>query len=701
MLFHRLFLVRFVRPRRLKALARSRLRVVPLEHRLLPSTFTVTDLGDAGMGSDLQGDLRYCITQANANDDPANQIQFQPGLAGTITLTQGSLDITKDLEIDGPGQDLLTISGNHESGVFNITAGPRVKVVTISGLTIADGTGVIVNGLNVGGGIYNDHAQLTVSDCTITGNAVDGVGLGGGIDSLGTLILNSSTVSDNISSGSGGGISSGGLLGGSSVGGVVTINSSLIADNQAGSGFGGGLYLLGPATITDSTISGNSTDNGGGGVYVNGPLQVTFTVAISRSVIVGNTALNGDAGLANSDELVTITDTTVSRNVAPIFAGGVENGLSVARMSITDSVISDNTGIGVESFGQLTVSGSTISGNSNQSSQSEGGGLSIGYGNTTVVNSTISGNTSAMEGGGIFAGGTVNVELTSVTITGNSANGGGQTQHGGGGLASRPSVSQGGRVLLRNTLIAGNFTASLGPDVIGRVTSLGFNLIGQTDDSLGWTATDVTGNFFAPLDPLLGPLQDNGGPTPTHALLAGSPAIERGDPTLGGSLDQRGTVRFHLGANPPVDIGAFDAAVRNGFRVVAPADVVAGEPFALTVVVLDPVGNLASTFTGTIHFSSTDGDAVLPDDYTFVPTDIGVATFMITLQTPGSQQVQVNDVDRPALQAGATVNVDAPARTQGRAANLADLFFGEADPVGLEPPSMFPGRKDHRGLWLE
>ncbi len=674
-----------------------------LECRAVPSTFTVTSLADRGTGSGLRGDLRYAIDTANANPDPSNRIVFRPGLAGTITLAQGSLDITKDLEIDGPGQDLLTVSGNHQSGVFNITADPRVQVVSLSGLTIADGTGVSVNGLNVGGGIYNDHAQLTVSDCTITGNAVNGVGLGGGIDSLGPLILNSSTVSDNISSGSGGGISSGGLLGGTDIGGVVTINSSLIADNQASLGSGGGLYLLGPATITDSTISGNSAAGNsvganGGGVFVNGPLQIPFTVAVSRSVIVGNNAHSG-GGLYNSDEMVTITDTTVSRNATPIFAGGVENALSGALMSITDSVISDNTGIGVESNGQLTVSGSTISGNSNQSSQSEGGGLSIGYGTATIVNSTISGNTSAMEGGGIFASGIVNVELTSVTITGNSANGGAQTQHGGGGLASRPSISQ-GRVLLRNTLIAGNFTASLGPDVIGRVTSLGFNLIGQDDDSLGWTATDVTGNFFAPLDPLLGPLQDNGGPTPTHALLAGSPAIERGDPTLGGSLDQRGTIRFHTGANPPVDIGAFDAAIRNGFRVVAPTEVVAGEPFALTVVVLDPVGNLASTFTGTIHFSSSDSDAVLPDDYTFVPTDIGVATFMITLQTPGSQQVQVNDVDRPALQAGVTVNVDAPSGTLGRAAHLADLFFGEADPAGLEPPSMFPGRKDHRSMWL-
>jgi hypothetical protein len=112
-------------------------------------------------------------------------------------------------------------------------------------------------------------------------------------------------------------------------------------------------------------------------------------------------------------------------------------------------------------------------------------------------------------------------------------------------------------------------------------------LIGETDDSSGWNANDRTGTSLAPLDPLLGPLQGNGGPTPTHAVLAGSPAIETGDPSLFGSVDQRGTFRFHSGANAPVDIGAFDAGVERGFRLTAPAGVVAGAPFALTVEVLD------------------------------------------------------------------------------------------------------------------
>lgn len=525
----------------------------------------------------------------------------------------------------------------------------------------------------------------------MTGNAVGGAGFGGGISSHGRLVLDSSTVTGNTVAGGPNGSAGGGVSAG---GGTVTIDSSLIADNHVGpGGNGGGLDLGVPTTITDSTIAENTAGGQGGGVFSVVPLQTTIPITINRSAIVGNAADTG-GGLYNSDADVMIADTMVSGNSSVRTAGGLDNALSSARMSITDSIIADNIGSGVVNIGQMTLSGSTISGNS---SLFDGGGLEAGYGDTNVVNCTISGNTSATIGGGVSLFGTASIELTSVTITGNSANGTGQTSHGGGGLASRPTISQGGRVLVRNTLIAGNFTASIGPDAIGEVISLGFNLIGQRDDSLGWVTRDRTGDSFAPLDPLLGPLQDNGGPTPTHALLAGSPAVDGGDPTLGGSVDQRGTVRFHSGFNPPVDIGAFDAGVRGNFRLVAPAEVAAGAPFAITVIALDRAGHTASTFTGTIHFSSTDFGAVLPEDYTFVPSDAGVATFTVTLSTEGSQQLGVNDVDIPGIQTAASVMVDPPTAPGGFG---ADLFFGEADPAGFGLPFPFSGRKHVPGLPL-
>jgi hypothetical protein len=680
----------------------------------LLSTFTVIDLGDAGSGSGLQGDLRYCIDTANSNADPSNQIVFQPGLTGTITLTQGPLTISKDLEIDGPGPDALTVSGNHQSGVFSIPADPGGQNVTISGLTIADGTGV----QNRGGGIFSDQVTVTLSNCTVTGNAVDTSGFGGGIylnggtvtlnscmvsantsggggggiyNNFGTLIVNASTVSGNTSGASGGGILSiGSHLGQPDA--MVTITSSLIADNSsAPGGFNvGGVDINGPVTITDSTISGN-TGYWGGGISLLGSLTHQTIATISGCAIFGNTASTLGAGLANQEDTLTITDTVVSGNTSVRDAvGGIYNG---GRLTLIDSVVSDNVGGGIRNFRPLTISGSTISGNS------IGGGLVTNFADTQVVNSTFSGNSSGQGGGGIAVLPNGLAELTSVTITGNTGNGTG-FRSGGGGLSVLSTYGN-GRAFLRNTLIAGNFTDGAGPDVYGTVISLGYNLVGAADDSQGWGATDVTGSSSSPIDPRLGPLQNNGGPTPTHALLFGSPAINHGDPALGLSVDQRGTIRFHNGVLPPVDIGAFDANHLLAFRILAPSEVTAGEPFAITVTALDGSGHTASTFVGRVHFSSTDSGAALPNDYTFNAADGGVATFTVTLQTPGNQQLQVADVVPPGFGGSATVQVDAPPETPGRAARLADLFVGEADALDLDPSFGVPGRKDHRGLKLD
>src|SRR5262249_9446184 len=147
-------------------------------------------------------------------------------------------------------------------------------------------------------------------------------------------------------------------------------------------------------------------------------------------------------------------------------------------------------------------------------------------------------------------------------------------------------------------------------DVRGAVLSLGHNLVGEADTSTGWQSSDLTGTSANPIDPRLGPLQDNGGPTRTPAPFADSPAIDRGDPVLSRSLDQRGTFRVFDGFPP--DVGAVEAQQAVGFRLTLPDHVTAGQPFALTVVALDQWGNTATTYAGTIHFDSSDPGAVLP-----------------------------------------------------------------------------------------
>jgi predicted outer membrane repeat protein len=379
----------------------------------------------------------------------------------------------------------VTISGNHQSGVFNITADPRAQVVAISGLTIADGTSVIVGGQDVGGAIYNDHAELTLSHCTIAGNSATSTpfGRGGGIYLTGgTLTLDSCTVSGNASGGSGGGIyNSGGTLivddssvsgntSGESGGGIYSrqffpfpddttfvLNSSLIADNHSGNvAFDvGGLDISDAATITDSTISGN-TGYFAGGIALLGTLARQTITTISGCAIVGNTASTLGAGLVNQEDSLTITRTIVFGNTSVREATrGIRNA---GRLTLSDSIISDNVGGGIRNFHQLTISRSTISGNT----RGDGGLLTV-FGRTEIVNSTFSGNSSDHGGGGINVMPDTVAELTSVTITGNTANGTGP-RAGGGGLSVLSTYGN-GRAILWNTLVAGNFSANLGPDV--------------------------------------------------------------------------------------------------------------------------------------------------------------------------------------------------------------------------------------------
>jgi hypothetical protein len=163
----------------------------------------------------------------------------------------------------------------------------------------------------------------------------------------------------------------------------------------------------------------------------------------------------------------------------------------------------------------------------------------------TVRNSTISGNSVIGNGfimvGGIFSTGTLTI--TSSTISANSGNQAG-------GLS--------GSAVLSNTIIAGNSPTSI-PDVAGTLTSYGYNLIGNGAGSSGFNTTDWVGTAQQPLNPSLGPLQDNGGPTPTHALLPGSWARNRGAPTLEPvTFDQRGP-GFPRVVNGRIDIGAVEA----------------------------------------------------------------------------------------------------------------------------------------------
>jgi hypothetical protein len=611
-------------------------RLEALEDRLLLSTFTVVDLGDGGIGAGLQGDLRYCIASANANADLSNRIVFQPGLTGTVLLTQGGLTITKSLEIDGPGSGELTVSGNHQNGVFNVTA-PAGDTVILADLTIADGTGFQVSGQlgTAGGGLKIDAAAVTLNRCIVSGNSVSQYGFGGGIYNSGTLILNDSTVADN-----------NGYSGILSSRGPLTVNRSTFEDNNLFIG-GAAIESSGPAAINDSTFEDNTFL-----AIINGG-----NMTITASTIDDNYG----GGINNTPSgSLTLTASRVERN-AGYYGGGIENH---GAFTIVDSVIAHNTARGnaggIGNFdGRMTVTGSTIADNT---ADLFGGGIS-NIAQLVLENTTISGNHATVAGGigdndpdPRFRPASF-LEITSCTITANTASGSFGGEEGGGGLyaggLARPA-------LIRNTLIAGNHTDTVGPDIHGTVTSLGYDLVGDPSDSTGWSGSDLRGTAESPLDPQLGPLQDNGGPTPTQALLAGSPALRAGDPLLRFSSDQRGSGRTSAPLQAEVDIGAFNAGDASQFLLAAPATAGVGEPITVTLTALDRWGNRASTYTGTVHFSSTDLNAMLPDDSGLAADDAGSGTFTVVLNTPGDQRIRANDVDKPSIRGDADVLVASP-----------------------------------------
>jgi hypothetical protein len=226
----------------------------------------VTTLTDSGAGS-----LRDAITLASAAGSA--DIIFQSGLTGTITLASALPNITGNLNIEGPGANVITVSGANAYPVFTIpTAG---IFVNLNGLTVANALGANPSD---GGGINNSGAQLTVSNSAFTGNNMPTGFFGGGIASYGsapsTMVTNS-TFSGNQAQ-SGGGIFSNGML-------VVT-NSTFFGNVVPGGNIGGGILSQGLLLVTDSTFSGNSAGQGGG-IMNNGG----STALVANSILAGNT----------------------------------------------------------------------------------------------------------------------------------------------------------------------------------------------------------------------------------------------------------------------------------------------------------------------------------------------------------------------------------------------------------------------------
>jgi predicted outer membrane repeat protein len=334
-----------------------------------------------------------------------------------------------------------------------------------------------------------------------------------------------------------------------------------LSGNRAGS-VGGGLIANGPATLTSCTIVSNSAVAEGGGIHAGTATLARCTVAGNSAdfgggiwavqttltnCTVNDNAAGGSGGGIFAFDTATLTNSTVSGNSAD-FGGGIR---AMTAATLTNSTVSDNrasgSGGGINAA-TATLTTCTVSDNS---AGSFGGGIAAVT--ATLTNATISGNRAVTEGGGLWAS---EATLSSCTIAENMAQNGGGLFHNAGGMFT-----------IRNTIVALNlvdFTGS-GPDINGVFVSLGHNLIGiRTESSNGFTNgvnNDQVGTAVNPIDPRIGVLQNNGGRTKTHALLAGSPAIDRGDSSLLPPTDQRGFARLRDSNGDGirvVDIGAFE-----------------------------------------------------------------------------------------------------------------------------------------------
>jgi subtilisin-like proprotein convertase family protein len=309
-------------------------------------------------------------------------------------------------------------------------------------------------------------------------------------------------------------------------------------------------------SLDDLTLTGGDVVGGGGAILSRENLTLdTVTITANRATLDGGAIDQIGAAL-------TIADSTFSGNTAVRDGGGIYQ--SGGTMDITDSTVSGNSGRlggGINATGGIAnFTYGTISGNNADT----GGGLLSSGAKTTISSSTISGNSANNLGGGIWANVTAGNSLTILysTITRNSSDKDVNGSGAGGGIYFGPAT---GTATVKNTIIAGNTDFSnRAPDIDNTSAATHptlnqtFTLVGNNKGS-GLPAGGLIGTPIAPINPLLGSLTNNGGPTKTHALLPGSPAINSGSAgATPPSFDQRGTPFARI-VGAALDIGAFEA----------------------------------------------------------------------------------------------------------------------------------------------
>ncbi len=338
-----------------KPIHRARLVLHTLEDRLAPAIYTVNAFGDAGAGSGLFGDVRYCVNAAVSGTDV---IIFDAVLFASqhvINLSLGQLNVTASVSITGLGSNIITIANTAAQGttsrLFNIS-GAGTITVDISGLTLTGG-----NATSAGGAVTIADESVTFTDVTFAKNKTNTTGGGaiavttaGGVLSLQNCTLNANST--------GGTTADGGAIR-AVAGTAVTINNCTVSNN-ASARHGGALYGAGGSwTVTNTTLSSNTSANQGGAFYSNGTPGVLL---FQNDTFYLNKAADGGAFcLQNCNTQLQVISSTITTNSVTVDAGGIKRFGGTGTIYVESSIISGNSAAGSAGHPDVENNGTTFS----------------------------------------------------------------------------------------------------------------------------------------------------------------------------------------------------------------------------------------------------------------------------------------------------------------------------------------------------
>lgn len=416
----------------------------------------------------------------------------------TITLTFAK-QINANTVIDGGSKITLKGSNTYHLQVFNGAS------LNLRNITLSKGSGA-------GGGAIQNFGTTMVRNVIFSNNTATGVSNGGAIYNNGTLKIKKSTFKGNQ------GANGGAIY---NDGGTVSVKSTTFDNNRAvvNTKYGGAIAnSSGTLTVKNSTFTGNSAGEGGA-LYTN----FGTTNTIGKSTFDGNSSTDSGGAIFN------LGNTTLA-------------------MSVIKNNTASNTGGGISHGGALTMQTTTLSGNHAAS----GGGLRDFGNSTTILTSTFSGNVASYHGGAIYS--SVSTMLRNSTLSGNQSGngygGGGLYQYGGGSDLQFVTIANnkagfaggvyseslgGGSIQMENVVLSKNKNGNCGGSLL---VSLGGNVSSDT-----YCSVFVQSHDKQNMNVMLGALASNGGPTQTHLLLAGSPAINNAFNIPGIVTDQRGVAR--------------------------------------------------------------------------------------------------------------------------------------------------------------